>query len=190
MSAPFEGITVLEYADFIAGPYCGRLLADMGARVVKIEPPGAGDSARSYGPFPGDVPDREKSGLFLYLGVNKRSVTLDPVTPAGRDLFVKLAAKADVVLEDKTPGGMALLGLDYPTQREINARLVYVSITPYGQNGPKAGWKARHINSFHASGEGYTLPGGATFAALPVRPPVPVISPPAVSVLALQPATI
>ena len=172
MSAPFTGLTVLEYADFIAGPYCGKLLADLGARVVKIEPPQTGDSARSYGPFPEGILDREKSGLFLYLGVNKWSVTLDPMTPAGRDLFVKLASTADVLIEDTPPGTMAKSALDFTTLKEINPRIVYVSITPYGQNGPKASWKAHHINSFHASGEGFTLPGGPTYASFPDRAPV------------------
>ena len=172
ITAPFTGLTVLEYADFIAGPYCGKLLADLGAKVVKIETPGTGDSSRSYGPFPDEIPDPEKSGLFLYLGINKRSVTLDPMTPAGRDLFVKLASTADVLIEDTAPGTMANLGLDYATLKEVNPRIVYISITPYGQNGPKAGWKAHHINSFHASGEGYTLPGGSSHAIFPDRAPV------------------
>lgn len=172
MSAPFTGITVLEYADFIAGPYCARLLGDLGATVIKIEPPDLGDSARGYGPFPGGVPDREKSGLFLYLGINKQSVTLNPGIPAGRDLFVKLVETADVLVEDAPPGAMAQLGLGYVNLKEINPRIIHVSITPYGQDGPKAGWKARHINSFHASGEGFTLPGGATFNQFPDRAPV------------------
>ena len=172
MSAPFRGLTVLEYADFIAGPYCAKLLADLGARVVKIEPPETGDSARSHGPFPGNIPDREKSGLFLYLGVNKWSVTLNPMTPVGRELFVNLASTADVLIEDTAPGTMAKMGLDFAILKEINPRIVYVSITPYGQNGPKADWKAHHINSFHASGEGFTLPGGPTHAIFPDRAPV------------------
>jgi len=172
LSAPFSGLTVLEYADFIAGPYCGKLLADMGARVIKVEPPGHGDSARGYGPFPADVPDREKSGLFLYLGLNKQSVTLDPATATGRELFVKLASRAAVLLEDTTPGCMRELGLDYETLREVNPGLIYVSISAYGQDGPKAGWKAYHLNSFHSSGEGYTLPGGASYSQFPDRGPV------------------
>ena len=171
-SLPFDGLTVLEYAGFIAGPYCAKLLADLGARVVKIEPPGAGDPARSYGPFPGDIPDKEKSGLFLYLSSNKLSVTLDPKTPAGRDLFTRLASKAGLLVEDTEPGTMAELGLDYATLREANPGLVYVSITPYGQNGPKAHWKAHHINTFHAAGEGYALPGGLSHATFPDRAPI------------------
>ena len=81
MPAPFAGLTVLGYAGFIAGPYCTRLLADLGTRVVKLEQPGGGDPARGHGPFPGDSPDRERSGLFLFLGANKKSITLDPAPP-------------------------------------------------------------------------------------------------------------
>lgn len=172
MTRPFEGISVLEYAGFVAGPYCGKLLADLGADVVKIEAPGTGDPARSFGPFPGNLPHREKSGLFLHLSLNKRSITLDPLIPSGKELFVKLAAKADVLIEDAPPGQMADLGLGFSDLQETNPALVYVSVTPYGQTGPHAGWKAQHIDTFHASGEGYTLPGGATFSMFPERPPV------------------
>ena len=172
MPPPFAGLTVVEYAQFIAGPYCGKLLAGLGARVVKIEPPGGGDAARRYGPFPEDVPHQEKSGLFLFLNTNKQSVTLDPATPSGRELFHKLAVKADVLVEDTTPGTMEKLELDYGSLRKTNPGLVFVSITPYGQYGPRAGWKAHHVNTFHASGEGYTLPGGATFSVFPDRAPV------------------
>ena len=172
MPAPFHGLTVLEFASFIAGPYCAKLLADLGARVLKIESPGRGDPARSHGPFPGDVPDREKSGLFLFLGTNKWSITLDPAIPAGRDLFMGLISSADVLVEDLKPGMLEELGLGYPSLKEANPRLICVSITPYGQHGPKARWKASHLNSFHASGEGYTLPGGLSYASFPERAPV------------------
>ncbi len=171
MSAPFAGLTILEYAGFIAGPYCTRLLADLGARVVKLEQPGVGDPARSHGPFPGDLPDRERSGLFLFLGANKKSITLDPALPTGRDLFLRLAAEADVLVEDTRPGAMGNLGLDYEALRHVNPRLIYVSITPYGQDGPNSQWSAYPINSFHASGEGYTLPGGLSHAMFPDRGP-------------------
>lgn len=165
-------VSVLDFTHYVAGPYCTKLLADLGARVVKVEAPGRGDPARSYGPFPGDVPHPEMSGLFLFLNTNKRSVTLDPALPTGRELFVRLVSQADVLVEDTQPGTMKELGLGYHTLKEINPRLVYVSITPYGQDGPKALWRAYHINSFHASGEGYTLPGGIGHALFPQRAPI------------------
>ena len=171
MPSPFQGLTVLEYSGFIAGPYCTRLLADLGARVVKVEETGVGDPARGWGPFPGDLPDREQSGLFLFLGANKKSITLDPALPTGRDLFLRLAARADVLVEDTRPGSMGDLSLDFGALSAINPRLIYVSITPYGQDGPNSQWSAYPINSFHASGEGYTLPGGMGHAMFPQRGP-------------------
>ena len=172
MTAPFTGLTVLEFAGGVAGPYCSRLLADLGAGVVKVEPPQGGDPARRVGPFPGDVPDPDAGGLFLFLNAGKRSVTLDPSIPSGRDLFRRLASGADVLIEDHHPGEMERLGLDYANLAPANPGLVCVSITPYGQDGPKSGWKASHLNSFHASGEGFTLPGGETYLSFPHRAPV------------------
>jgi len=166
------GVTVLEYAGFVSGPYCGKLLAEMGANVWKVEEPVRGDPARGFGPFPGDIPHREKSGLFLFLNTNKQSITLDPSSPTGRDLFLRLAARASLLIEDRRPGEMAEMGLDYAGLKESSPGLVQISITPYGQDGPKASWKASHINTFHASGEGYTLPGGMTHALFPERGPV------------------
>ena len=172
----FDGITVLEFAGFIAGPFCSKLLGDMGARVVKVESPGFGDPARHFGPFPDDAPDPEKSGLFLYLNTNKESVTLDITTATGRELFLRLAESADLLVEDRPPGpaegSMESMGLSYDVLQERNPALVHLSITPFGLTGPKSHWKARHVNTFHASGEGYTLPGGLGYTMNPDRAPV------------------
>jgi crotonobetainyl-CoA:carnitine CoA-transferase CaiB-like acyl-CoA transferase len=81
------GIKVLEFSEFISGPYCGKLLANMGASVIKIEKPGLGDKARSWGPFPEDLPHLEKSGLFLFLNTDKKGITLNPETALGVKLF-------------------------------------------------------------------------------------------------------
>ena len=167
-----DGVTIVEYAGFISGPYCGKLLAEMGATVWKVEEPVTGDPARGYGPFPGGVPHREKSGLYLYLNTNKQSVSLDPSLPSGRDMFLHLAEKASLMIEDRQPGEMTNMGLGYERLKSSNPGLVQVSITPYGQDGPKSSWKAHHLNTFHASGEGYTLPGGETHARFPDRSPV------------------
>jgi len=155
-----EGVRVLELCEMVAGPYCGRLLADMGADVVKIERPGVGDPARRYGPFPGDVPHAEKSGLFLYVNLNKRGVTLDVETPTGRRLLTELVRRADVVLEDRPPREAQRLGLDHPTLSAVNKQVIVSSVTPFGQTGPYADFKAHALNTFHAGGEGYFLPGG------------------------------
>ena len=172
MTGAFDGIKVLEFADFIAGPYCTKLITDLGAEAVKIEAPCVGDSARRFGPFPGDDPHPERSGLYLFLNSGKRSITLDPSLPTGLNFFTRLVSRADVLVESSPPRTMDRMGLGYDSLKQINPGLVYVSITPYGQEGPKAHWKAHHINSFHASGEGYTLPGGLGYKMYPDRGPI------------------
>ena len=149
---------VIELANFVAGPYCGKLLADFGADVVKIEKPGRGDDARYIGPFKDDVPDPEASGTFLYLNTNKRSVELDIDTEEGRAALRDLLRTADVLIEDRMPGELAKLGLGYDDLRALNPNLVVTSITPFGQVGPYRDYKAHHINLYHASGQGYLLP--------------------------------
>src|SRR5512136_985265 len=96
------GMKVLEFAQFAAGPYCGKLMADLGTEVLKIEPP-CGDIARQRGPFPGDVPHPERSGLFLYLNTNKLGVTLNLETEAGRKILRELLKDTDIFIEDKSP---------------------------------------------------------------------------------------
>lgn len=152
------GIKVIELADFVAGPYCGKLLADFGADVIKIESPGRGDDSRHVGPFKDDVPNPEASGTFLYLNTNKRSVELDVDTEDGRAALRALLADADVLIEDRMPGELAKLGLGYDDLRALNPKLIVTSITPFGQVGPYSGYKARHLNLYHASGQGYLLP--------------------------------
>jgi len=148
------GVRVLDCTGFVAGPYCGRLLADLGADVIKVEPP-EGDPARSYGPFPGNRPHPEKSATYIHLNTNKRGVTLDLATPPGRDAFLHLASAADVVVEDAPPGELASLGLGYEALAKDNPGLVMTSITPFGQTGPYRDLRAHHINLFNAT-EGKT----------------------------------
>ena len=99
-----EGLKVLEYCDMVAGPYCGKLLADLGAESIKIEQPLTGDRARHRGPFAGDAPHPEKSGLFLYLNTNKLGITLDPTVATGKRIFLELVKDVDVLIEDQLPG--------------------------------------------------------------------------------------
>src|SRR4030043_735502 len=101
-----QGVRLLEFGQLVSAPYCAKLLADLGAEVIKIEEPPAGDPARRRGPFPDDVPHPDKSGLFLYVNTNKLGVTLDPPTPTGRLIFQRLAQEADVLIEDRPPGEM------------------------------------------------------------------------------------
>jgi crotonobetainyl-CoA:carnitine CoA-transferase CaiB-like acyl-CoA transferase len=165
------GIKVLEYCQMVAGPYCAKLLADLGAEVVKIEKPGHGDEARKRPPFPNDVPDAETSGLFLYLNTNKLSITLSVETETGRQIFKELVRGADVLVEDNAPGVMKKQGLDYEVLKELNSKLIMVSITPFGQTGSYRDHKAYPLNVFQAGGEGYLTPSGVENVG---RPPLKV----------------
>ncbi|MBF8267253.1 MAG: CoA transferase [Dehalococcoidia bacterium] len=119
------------------GQYASRLLADLGADVIKVEPPEGGPDRWAW-PFAGDVPDRERSLSFLHFNTNKRSVVLDLTTANGRKAFLKLAAAADAVVEDLPPGYLAKLRLGYHDLRKVNPGIVMTSITPFGQSGPRS----------------------------------------------------
>lgn len=150
-------VKVLEYAQFVAGPYCGKLMSDLGAEVIKIEPPD-GDIARERGPFPNDVPHPEQSGLFLYLNTNKKGITINLESLKGRGIFKELVKEADILIEDTPPGKMRKMGLDYKALSKINPRLIVASVTPFGQTGPHKSYKATYLNLNHCSGLGYMCP--------------------------------
>jgi formyl-CoA transferase len=130
---PLQGIRVIEICNVAAGPYCGMLLADMGADVIKVEHPEGGDTLRSWPPF-----NAGYSENFASLNRNKRSVTLDLKTSSGAELLRRLAASADVLVENNRPGAMDRLGIGYAQLKLLNPRLVYCSISAYGQTGPRA----------------------------------------------------
>ncbi|MCX6020954.1 MAG: CoA transferase, partial [Chloroflexi bacterium] len=152
MNLPLAGLKVLDLTWHIAGPYCTKMLADLGADVIKIERPHHGDPARHTGPFPGDRPDPERSGTFLSLNTNKRSVTLDLKTPTGRSLFFELLQWADVLAENFTPGVMERLGLGYDRLRQERPQLVMTSISNFGQTGPYRLYKAPEMVAQAANG--------------------------------------
>lgn len=154
------GVKLVEFCSELAGSYSCKILADLGAEVIKIEDPRGGDNARGRGPFLGDVPHPERSGLFLYLNTNKLGITLNPQKTAGKRIFKELVKDIDILVEDNPPGVMQEMGLGYEQLRETNQRLIFTSITPFGQAGPYKHYKAYHLNIFHAGGEGYLLPGG------------------------------
>src|SRR5690606_33639643 len=132
---PLSGIRVLDISQVMAGPFCCMLLGDMGADVIKVEPPEVGDSTRRSMGFRLKGDD---SPGFLALNRNKRSITLDLKNPADRDVLYALVATADVVVENSRPGVAARLGMSYETLRAINPPLVYASISGFGQTGPWA----------------------------------------------------
>jgi crotonobetainyl-CoA:carnitine CoA-transferase CaiB-like acyl-CoA transferase len=152
------GVRVLEYCRGISGPFCTKLMADLGAEVVHIERPGVGDETRRLPPFAGDAPHPEKSGLFLFLNTNKLGITLDPCVPAGQEIFRRLASTVDVVVEDWPPGHVEALRIGYEDLRAQNPGLVMGSITPFGRSGPYTQYKAHGLNISHVSGQGYMLP--------------------------------
>lgn len=147
-----HGLRVVELGESVSAPYCSKLLADMGAEVVKIERPGVGDQTREYGPFLNDQPHHERSGLFLYLNANKQSVTLDLETPTGREILGGLLAKSQVFVHNLHPTEMDRLGVDYDSLRAHNDQLVMASITPFGLTGPYRNYKAYDINLAAAGG--------------------------------------
>ncbi len=130
--SPLSGIRVLDLSRILAGPYCTMILGDMGAEIIKVERPGAGDDTRTWGPpFASG-----ESAYYLCCNRNKKSITIDLKTTRGAELIKELAKKSDVLVENFTPGLMKKFGLDYDTLKDINPRLVYCSITAYGQDGP------------------------------------------------------
>ncbi|BAI75322.1 acyl-CoA transferase/carnitine dehydratase (plasmid) [Azospirillum sp. B510] len=132
MAGPLSHIRVLELSRVLAGPWSAQTLADLGADVIKVERPGAGDDTRAWGPpWAGD-----QSAYFLSTNRGKRSITIDFERPEGQELVRGLAAQADVVIENFKVGGLVKYGLDYDSLKAVNPRLVYCSITGFGQTGP------------------------------------------------------
>lgn len=158
----FEGVKVVEYADMVSGPYCGKLLADMGADVIKVEEPPHGDRARTRGPFPGDTPHRERSGLFLYLNTSKRAITLDPDQPAGQEALRRLIDWGNVLIDNHPPEKLESLGLGWEELHKQNPGLVLTSITPYGRSGPRSNYRGGELTGYHAGGLGNLLPQRST----------------------------
>ncbi|MFV3371620.1 CaiB/BaiF CoA transferase family protein [Pseudomonas sp. NY15435] len=141
MSGALSHIRVLDLSRVLAGPWAGQILADLGAEVIKIERPGSGDDTRAWGPpFLKDSDGRNTSEAAYYLSANrnKKSLTIDFTQPEGQRLVRELAAKADIVLENFKVGGLKAYGLDYESLKALNPKLIYCSITGFGQFGPYA----------------------------------------------------
>ncbi len=140
-STALDGITVLDLSRVLAAPLTAQLLADMGAEVIKVERPGLGDEAREYGPpflKSASGQPTDDSAFFLSCNRNKKSVSVDFSNPAGQDIITKLAKRADVVIENFKTGTLARYGLDYESLHAVNPKLVYCSVTGFGQDGPMA----------------------------------------------------
>ena len=148
MSAPLDGVRVLDLSRLLPGPVCTLHLADLGADVVKVEDTGAGDYARSLGlaPTDGRAASDAPSAFFRMVNRNKRSLALDLKAPAGREAFLRLAQRADVIVESFRPGVVDKLGVGYAAVAARNPRIVYCSITGYGQTGPYRDRAGHDIN--------------------------------------------
>ncbi|WP_395024241.1 CaiB/BaiF CoA transferase family protein [Comamonas odontotermitis] len=139
--APLDGIKVLDLSRVLAGPWCAQMLGDLGADVIKVERPIAGDDTRHWGPPYLHTDDGEKTDQASYYTCcnrNKRSITIDMATPEGQALIVELARDADILVENFKVGGLKAYGLDYESLKKINPRLIYCSVTGFGQTGPYA----------------------------------------------------
>ena len=161
MNGLLEGVRALDLTHYFAGPYCTRLLAGLGADVVKVEHPLTGDPVRRYGPFasrpalPVDTESDtavEDGAWHLYLNAGKRSVALDLKSEPGRETLLKLAAKADLLVENYAPGTLERLGLGYDELRSVNPALVVTSVSNFGQTGPYRDWRAAEVNLYAMGG--------------------------------------
>jgi crotonobetainyl-CoA:carnitine CoA-transferase CaiB-like acyl-CoA transferase len=149
---PLAGVRVVELGAGIAGPGVGRLLAGYGADVVKVESP-AGDPSRRWGPFPGGAPDPEASGSFLWMNTGKRSVVADFGTEAGRQFVLDLVKRADLVVANHRPKAMRRWGFDFPSLQAVNPRLVMLSISNFGLDGPHSDFEASDLTAFATGGQ-------------------------------------
>ena len=145
-------LRVLDLSNHVAGPFCTKLFADFGADVIKVEPPGRGDSARHIGPFPEGIPNPEASSLFLYLNTNKRSITLDITSATGQTLIRELISQCDIVVEAFEVGAMAEMGLDFDTLEVLRPGLILTSISPFGQTGPWRHYQSTDLIAHASSG--------------------------------------
>ncbi|MDG2114751.1 MAG: CoA transferase, partial [Actinomycetota bacterium] len=156
MQQPFADMRVLELATGVSGPFLGKMLADFGAEVIKVEPP-SGDPNRAHGPFDtagSDTADHdiETGALHLHLNTNKRSAVADITTAAGRDLVADLASTVDVVIESFAPGTMESLGLDHDALQARRPGIVLTSVTPFGQSGPYSERRGADIVTYAMGG--------------------------------------
>ena len=144
---PLAGIRIVDLSHIVAGPFTGAILADFGAEVIKIEPPGKGDRAREVAPFV-ERGNARVSGFFATVNRNRRGVVLDLKSAPGKEAFRKLVSVSDVLIENFAPGTMQRLGLEYEVLRHINPRLIYVAISGFGQLEPYVGpWSSRPANN-------------------------------------------
>ena len=166
-----DGIRVVEMGQMVAAPWVGKLLGDLGAEVIKVEPPG-GDRARRRGPFRTAATDPDHmGGLFAAVNTNKRSVVADPGAAPGQQALQQLLADADLFVHDLAPRAAAESGLTAETLRERHPSLVTLAVTPFGHSGPYADWRAEDLQIVHGGGWGWLAPGCVADPELPPLKP-------------------
>ena len=166
MAGILEGIRTLELANQPSGAFCAKLVADQGSDTIKVEPPGWGEQARHEPPFIGGEPHPDKGTSFLAFNTNKRGITLDLEQKAGRDIFLRLAESTDVIVESFPPGHMETLGLGYEVLKGLSPKVVLVSITYFGQDGPYADYQGNDLVAQAMGGFLYAVTGSTN------RPPM------------------
>ncbi len=171
-NAPLAGFTVVEHAEGVAASYAGRMMAVMGATVIKVEPPGEGSGLRRAEPLL--TQDPAASALFHYLNVGKRFVTCNVESSDGRRLLGELMARAELFIDDTPIRRRAALQLDPQAITAQLPQLVFLSVLPFGASGAHAHYHAYELNVFHAGGEGYLMPNGLTLETFPERPPMKI----------------
>ena len=147
VASPLDGIKVLDFSEGISGGIATKMLAVMGAEVIKIESPQSGDISRSRGPFIDNIPHPEKSGQFLYLNMNKKGITLSLDNETGIDIATQLIEWADIIVENFLPGKMDEWGIGYSAIEQINPAKILVSLSPFGQTGPYKGYRGNDITA-------------------------------------------
>lgn len=166
----FGAIRVVECGQGVSAAFGAKMIADLGAEVIKVEPPG-GDLARRRGPFPGDRPDPGRSGLFIYLNTNKRGVTADLNRREGRELLGRLLERADILIHNVPPAERAASGLESAALCAKYPGLIVASISMYGDRGPRANWRGYELNASNAGGWAFLSPGASPYPELPPLKP-------------------
>jgi crotonobetainyl-CoA:carnitine CoA-transferase CaiB-like acyl-CoA transferase len=158
MAGALDGLKIIEIAEGVSGPYAGKLMADLGAEVIRVERPRAGDALRYVAPFYHDQPSPDSGLLFNFLNTSKLGVTLDIETATGRDWLHRLLAEADVLLAGELPAAIERGGLSFEKLHSQHPQLVCTYVTPFGLEGPYKDWKGGELVAFHMSGLGLATP--------------------------------
>ncbi len=164
--AAFRRINIVECGWGVSAAFGAKLLADLGANVIKVEPPG-GDPTRQRGPFPRGVPDAEKSGLFVYLNINKRGIVVDLKQLEGREVLNRLLERADILIHNVLPPDREQYGLLTSALRASHPQLIVVSISMFGDSGPRAHWRGYELIASNAGGWAFLSPGASPYPELP-----------------------